>query len=124
MGTCRLAGGKRLPHLNRSVSHHLSHYLLGGNLRSAIPNWLRSLSRSDGCFDRVQQQAALSRSGLHSHGGIEQYQDGLSEGAFGIQRPIDNFASNKDTLLCLRSSCSCGLSLSSGLAALIGGGGL
>ena len=56
------------------------------------------------------------RSGLHSHGGIERYQDGLSEGAFRMQWPVDSVTWNKDTLLCLRSSCSGDVSLSSGLA--------
>jgi len=41
-----------------------------------------------------------------------------------MQRPVDSVACNKNTLLCLRSSHSCGVSLSSGLAELIGGGGL
>jgi len=40
-----------------------------------------------------------------------------------MQRPVDSVTCNKDTLLCLRSSCVCGVSLSSGLPELTGGGG-
>jgi len=40
-----------------------------------------------------------------------------------MQRPVDSVACNKYTLLCLRSSCLCGVSLSSGLAELISGDG-
>ena len=58
------------------------------------------------------------------YGEIELYQDALPEDAFRMQRPVDSVACNKDALLSLRSSCSCAVSLSSGLAKLIGRGGL
>ena len=67
---------------------------------------------------------ALARSGPHLDRGREQYQDELSGGAFRIQRPVDSLNCNEDTLLCLRSLCSSGVSFTSGLAELIGRGGL
>jgi len=54
--------------------------------------------------------------------GIKRYQDELPEGAFCMQRPVDSVACNKDSLLFVRSSWSCGVSLSSGVAELICGG--
>jgi len=41
-----------------------------------------------------------------------------------MQPPVDSVPCNKDTLLCLRSSYSYGVSLSSVLAELICGGGI
>ena len=50
-----------------------------------------------------------------SNGGIGRYQDALSEGVFRMQRRVDSVACNKDTFLCLRSSCLCPVSLPSGV---------
>jgi len=61
---------------------------------------------------------------VYSYKRIEAYRDALNEGPSPMQRAVDRVACNKDTLWCLRSLCSCAVSLSSGLADLIGGGGL
>jgi len=64
------------------------------------------------------------RSGPHSYGGIERYPDEFPKGAFRMQRPVDSVACNEDTVLCLRSSLSFAVPVSSGLPKLIRGGGL
>jgi len=41
-----------------------------------------------------------------------------------MQQPVDSVTCNKDTLLCSKLSYSCGVSILSGRAERIGGGGL